>query len=557
MQKKCDTRCSVKAIEVKGGSFDWLTGVQEALAEKEPNMRVYLWTREDEAECGLVGLVRCIRKEPGGERVHGIVFPKHAADPTFESPNDELQSILENQLAINVFRNNRWGSYAHVPLSNTAKNVTIDNFCLCSPKKDGVAGVRWLQIPADTEGKEQRVSVSYAGINFHEVMVASGTLADARNPLGCLGMEFSGYDSKGHRVMGLATYGALGTSVVPVKYALWKVPPSWTLEDAATIPIAYSTVILGLIGHGRIRRGQSVLVHSGSGGTGLAAITVALAMGCEVFTTVGSPKKQEILLKLFPQIRRERIGNSRDHTFAEMIMTETQGKGVDLALSSLTGELGETTFQCIAKGGKLIDISATDNSARLELRHNMGYQSVVMDQLDYEGHDFRQMGQMVQDAIDKGLVTPLSRSVFPRESVVEALQAAQKGTHFGKILISMESSASSTSPVEVEQKVYFRSDRLYVVVGGLGGIGFEVVNWIVARGGRNIMILSRSNQKNGFHAYNLRRLRNKHNATINIVKADVSDASVCENLISLAESTHGVAGIFISALVSLHAGGLI
>lgn len=60
-----------------------------------------------------------------------------------------------------------------------------------------------------------------------------------------------------------------------------------TLEQAASVPVVYATAYYSLVVRGRLRHGESVLIHSGSGGVGQAAIAIALSMQCKVFTTVG------------------------------------------------------------------------------------------------------------------------------------------------------------------------------------------------------------------------------------------------------------------------------
>lgn len=60
-----------------------------------------------------------------------------------------------------------------------------------------------------------------------------------------------------------------------------------TLEEAASVPVVYATAYYALVVRGGMKKGESVLIHSGSGGVGQAAIAIALSMGCRVFTTVG------------------------------------------------------------------------------------------------------------------------------------------------------------------------------------------------------------------------------------------------------------------------------
>ncbi|XP_065208977.1 fatty acid synthase-like [Planococcus citri] len=108
-----------------------------------------------------------------------------------------------------------------------------------------------------------------------------------------LGIEFSGRDSSGRRVMGMLGGSGMATTVIPHPYFLWEVSDQWTLEQASTIPIAYGTAYYALIVRGQMRAGESLLVHAGSGSVGQAAISIALHMKCTVYTTVGSQKKQD------------------------------------------------------------------------------------------------------------------------------------------------------------------------------------------------------------------------------------------------------------------------
>ncbi len=81
--------------------------------------------------------------------------------------------------------------------------------------------------------------------------------------------------------MGIARR-ALATRAAARPSLIWRVPAGWTLAQAASVPVAYATAYYALVARGRLRPGQTVLVHSGAGGVGLAALAVALRRGCEV-----------------------------------------------------------------------------------------------------------------------------------------------------------------------------------------------------------------------------------------------------------------------------------
>ena len=85
----------------------------------------------------------------------------------------------------------------------------------------------------------------------------------------------------GRRVMGIAQ-NALASKVHTQPYLIWDVPDNWSLQDAATAPVAYATAYYSLVMRGRLRSGMSVLIHSGSGAVGLAAIQICLHRACKV-----------------------------------------------------------------------------------------------------------------------------------------------------------------------------------------------------------------------------------------------------------------------------------
>lgn len=130
---------------------------------------------------------------------------------------------------------------------------------------------------------------------------------------------------------------------------------------------------------------QSVLIHSGCGGVGLAAIQLAQMIGAEVYTTVSSEEKIEFLEREFG-IERDHIFNSRTVSFEADLLRVTKGKGVDLALNSLSGELLHATWRCIARWGTLVEIGKRDllGSGKLNMEvflANRSYRCVDIDEM--------------------------------------------------------------------------------------------------------------------------------------------------------------------------------
>lgn len=104
---------------------------------------------------------------------------------------------------------------------------------------------------------------------------------------------------------------------------------------------------------------QSILIHSACGGVGIAAIQVSRMLGADIYVTVGNEEKVQYLMTEFG-IPRSRIFNSRDSSFLTDVLRETQGRGVDYVLNSLSGELLHASWQCVAEFGTLLEIGKRD-----------------------------------------------------------------------------------------------------------------------------------------------------------------------------------------------------
>jgi fatty acid synthase, animal type len=174
------------------------------------------------------------------------------------------------------------------------------------------------------------------------------------------------------------------THVLSDEALTYKVPNDWTLAEAATVPCVYGTVYSAFFLTAKIQKGNSVLIHAGSGGVGLAAIRVAFAYGLEVFTTVSNEEKKNFLLNEFPQLKADNIGNSRDVSFEDMIMTRTNGKGVDYVLNSLSQEKLQASIRCLGKGGKFLEIGKFDmeNDTKIGLNsflNELSFHAVMVD----------------------------------------------------------------------------------------------------------------------------------------------------------------------------------
>lgn len=294
-------------------------------------------------------------------------------------------------------------------------------------------------------------------------------------------------------------------------------PPEWTLAQAATVPIVYGTVYAAFFITTKIQKGKSVLIHAGSGGIGLAAIRVAFAYGLEVFTTVSTAEKKEFLLKEFPQLKERNIGNSRDTTFENLVMAQTNGKGVDYVLNSLAEDKLLASVRCLGKGGKFLEIGKFDmaNDTKIGLGsflNELSFHAVMVDRMfkaspadkRVKTHkinlnnelttmkNLKILSEIIERDIKSGIIKPLKANIFLASEVEQAFRLLASGKHVGKVLLKIRENEmdAATTPIAVVPRVYCNAECSYIICGGLGGFGLELADWLVLRGCKKLVLSS-------------------------------------------------------------------
>jgi len=188
-----------------------------------------------------------------------------------------------------------------------------------------------------------------------------------------------------------------------------------------------------------MKKGDKILIHSGTGGIGQSAIHLALQEGCQVFTTVGTIEKREFIRKHFPAIPDEHIGNSRDTSFEQMIMRETNGRGVDIVLNSLAEEKLVASVRCLTKRGRFLEIGKFDllsnNPLSMYLlQKGISFYPVLLDALFSCNHkNISRLSKLMAESLEKGKIKPIQTTVFPKTEIESAFRYMASGKHMGKV----------------------------------------------------------------------------------------------------------------------------
>lgn len=209
---------------------------------------------------------------------------------------------------------------------------------------------------------EIEVAVTASSVNFADVLVAFGRYPTFEGYRQQLGIDFAGVvtavgpDVTEHRigdhVGGMSANGCWSTFVRCDARLAVTLPPELPVAAAAAVPTASATAWYALHDLARICSDDKVLIHSGTGGVGQAAIAIARAAGCEIFATAGSAQRRQLL----HDMGVEHVYDSRSTEFAEQIRGDTDGYGVDVVLNSLPGAAQRAGIELLAFGGRFVEI---------------------------------------------------------------------------------------------------------------------------------------------------------------------------------------------------------
>ncbi|ORY57229.1 uncharacterized protein BCR38DRAFT_461375 [Pseudomassariella vexata] len=361
-------------------------------------------------------------------------------------------------------------------------------------------GISDREEPLEDDGVEFKVKA--IGLNFRDVLTALGQIEnpyplgyDSSGVVTAVGKSVKGFQ-KGDKVVALAV-GSF-TSLHRVKaHNVFHLPSGLSFEQGATIPLAYATAHYALVDVAKISKGHKILIHSAAGGVGQAAVQLAQLYEAEVFVTVGSEDKRQLMLDEY-HIPSTHIFSSRNAGFAQKIMRMTDNQGVDMVLNSLAGELLKESWACVGMFGHFLDITKKDiyTNSRLEMRPFDKH--VTFSGIDLSAiftHRPQWGARILRDCFklfDEGKIrVPMKPIVaFPIDEIQSAFRFMQGGRHSGKIVVTVPDYVRV--PVVPREVKFLGADATYVIAGGAGGLGREICRWMVDNGARHIVLLSRS-----------------------------------------------------------------
>lgn len=295
---------------------------------------------------------------------------------------------------------------------------------------------------------EVLIAVEAAGVNRPDILQRQGHYPPPLGASDLPGLEVAGPVaalgegvrewSTGDRVCALLAGGGYAEYAVAPAPQCLPVPHGLAGVEAAALPETFFTVWTNVFERGRLREGETLLVHGGSSGIGTAAVAIAHARGARVLATAGSPEKCAGCVTL----GAERAVNCRQEDFVAAAMEATSGRGVDVILDMVGGDYTPRNLACLAVEGRLVQIAFLRGpQVQLDLRTLMQKRLTVTGStlrarsVEEKGAIARALRQHVWPLVEDGRVRPVVHATFPLEQAADAHRLMESGAHIGKIVL--------------------------------------------------------------------------------------------------------------------------
>ncbi|KAF4635270.1 hypothetical protein G7Y89_g2822 [Cudoniella acicularis] len=342
--------------------------------------------------------------------------------------------------------------------------------------------------------------------------------------------------SKGDRVAMIGT-GLFKTFARGEASSFVKIPDTMSFTDAASIPFCFLTAQYALDGVARIRKGETVLIHTGAGPIGQATYQMAKHYEVEAFLTINFEEEKRLLVGKY--------GVSPDHIvemdtamgFHGTIMRGTNGRGVDVVVNAFAGQGLEASWECLAPYGRFINLNQA-NSTTFNLHANgfpknasfisLDVARWLQDRPEIAAESIRTVFKLFGNG-SLNAVDPIQ--VYDIHQITQAFKSMQSNTAFGKVVIEIAPHHQINTILDNKPSTLLDPQGAYLVSGGFGGIGRSIARWLVVHGARYLILISRSGAK-GEAAIQLLKEFQEQGVIVQVSICDITDFACLKEVLS-------------------------
>lgn len=297
---------------------------------------------------------------------------------------------------------------------------------------------------------EVLIQVKAAGINRPDVLQRMGRYPAPKDVVADIpGLEVAGIIKKtegevgqlkvGDEICALVSGGGYAEYItVPAPQCL-PVPEGLSLQEAASLPETFFTVWNNIFDIGNFKTGESVLIHGGSSGIGVAAIQMVKALGGKVFVTAGTSAKCQAC----EELGAYKAIHYKEEDFTSRIKELTLGEGVDIILDMVGGDYAYKNMEILKPNGRLIMINAMKGKmATINLLQVMSKQLVLTgstlrpQSVEYKGKIAQHLAKHIWPLIPSK-IKPVIFETFPLAEAGKAHELMESSEHIGKIVLTI------------------------------------------------------------------------------------------------------------------------
>jgi NADPH2:quinone reductase len=291
------------------------------------------------------------------------------------------------------------------------------------------------------------VEVKAAGCNFFDTLIVQGRYQTKPPFPFSPGGEISGVVSKvapgttgiavGDRVFAYVGYGGFAEHVSVLSSHIVPMPDGMSFEEAAAFPIVYGTAYSAVVQRGGTRPGETLAVTAAAGGVGLAAVQIGKAWGARVIALASGDK-----LDVARAAGADTVLDYRKEGWPDDLMAATSGKGVDVIVENVGGDVFDGAMKCVSWGGRVVVVGFASGKIP-ELKLNR----VLLKHVSIVGVHWGPMHEREIGTIKSGFdaltllykqkkIAPLVSRTFPVEDVAQALEALGSRQTVGKVVLT-------------------------------------------------------------------------------------------------------------------------
>jgi len=322
-------------------------------------------------------------------------------------------------------------------------------YAVTLPSYGGPEVLTWAKVPdPEPAAGEVLIEVAASAVNRADIMQRQGLYPpppgappwpglECSGTVAALGEGVTGW-SRGDEVCALLSGGGYAERVVVAAGQVLPVPTGVSLVESASLPEVACTVWSNVFLLAKLSAGEALLVHGGSSGIGTMAIQLAHHAGARVFTTAGTAAKLDRCRELGADVAI----NYREEDFAERVLAETGGRGVEVILDNMGAAYLERNVRVLAPDGRLMVIGLQggrtgelDLGLLLAKRATLHATSLRSRPAEQKADIVEAVRREVWPAIEAGAVRLVIDRALPLQHAEEAHRVVESSRHVGKVLL--------------------------------------------------------------------------------------------------------------------------